>query len=90
MAAVTICSDFGAPQNNFTLKIMETYERPAWWVKILPAVQRTQETQFRSLFREDPLEEGMTTHSTILAWRIPWTEEAGGLQFVGSQRVGHD
>jgi len=46
MAAVTIYSDFGAPQNNFTLKIMETYERLAWWVKILPALQRTQETQF--------------------------------------------
>ena len=45
MAAVTIYSDFGAPQNNFTLKIMETYERLAWWVKILPALQRTQEAQ---------------------------------------------
>ena len=90
MAAVTICSDFGAPQNNFTLKIMETYERPAWWVKILPAVQRTQETQFRSLFREDPLEEGMTTHSTILAWEIPRAEEPAGLQSLESQRIRHD
>ena len=39
---------------------------------------------------EDPLEEGMATHFSILAWRIPWTEEPGGLQSIGSQRVGHD
>ena len=39
---------------------------------------------------EDPLEEGMATHSSILAWRIPWTEEPGGLRSMGSQRVGHD
>ena len=44
----------------------------------------------RSLGREDPLEEGMATHSSILAWEIPWTEEPGGLQSVGSQRVRHD
>ena len=44
----------------------------------------------RSLGREDPLEEGMATHSGILAWRIPWTEEPGGLWSIGSQRVGHD
>ena len=44
----------------------------------------------RSLNQEDPLEEGMATHSSILAWRIPWTEEPGGLQSMGSQRDGHD
>ena len=49
-----------------------------------------QETRVRSLGREDPPEEGMATHSSILAWRIPWTEEPGGLQSMGSQRVGHD
>ena len=87
MAEVTICSDFGAPQNNFTLTIKETYERLAWWVKILPALQRTQETKFRSLFEEDHLEEGMTTHSTILAWESPWAEEPARLQSTGSQRV---
>ena len=43
-----------------------------------------------SLGQEDPLEEGMATHSSILAWRIPWTEKAGGLQSMGLQRVGHD
>ena len=48
------------------------------------------ETQVRSLDREDTLEKEMATHSSILAWRIPWTEELGGLQSTGSQRVGHD
>ena len=46
--------------------------------------------QVKSLGQEDPLEEGMATQSSILVWRIPWTEEAGGLQSVGLQRVGHD
>ena len=46
--------------------------------------------QIRSLVEEDPLEEGMTTHPSILAWEILWTEEPGGLQSMGSQRVGHD
>ena len=50
----------------------------------------TQETRARSLVREDPLEEGMATHSGILAWKIPWTEEPGGLQSMKSQRVRHD
>ena len=49
-----------------------------------------QETQFRSLDQEDPLEKDMAIHSSILAWRIPWTEEPGGLQSMGLQRVGHD
>ena len=44
----------------------------------------------RSLDGEDPLEEGMATHFSILAWRIPWTEEPDGLQSIGSQRAGHD
>ena len=59
----------------------------AQMVKRLPAMQ---ETQVQSLGREDPLEKGLAIHSSILAWRIPWTEEPGGLQFVGSQSVGHD
>ena len=49
-----------------------------------------QETWVRSLGQEDPLEKEMATHSSVLAWRIPWTEEPGGLQSTGSQRVGHD
>ena len=56
-------------------------------VKKLPAMQ---ETSVLSLGWEDPLEKGMSTHSSILAWRIPWTEKPGGLQSTGSQRVGHD
>ena len=59
-------------------------------VKNLLAMQKMQETQVQSLDREDPLEEGTATHFRILAWRIPWTEEPGGLQSMGSQRVGHD
>ena len=50
----------------------------------------TQETQVQTLGQEDPLEEGMATHSRIVAWRIPWTEEPGGLQPMGSHRVEHD
>ena len=56
-------------------------------VKNLPSMQ---ETQVQSLDWEDPLEKGMATHSSILAWRMPWTEEPGGLQSMGLQRVRHD
>ena len=56
-------------------------------VKNLTAMQ---ETQGQSLVWENPLEKKMATHSSILAWRIPWTEEPGGLQPMGSQRVRHD
>ena len=59
-------------------------------VKNPSAMQEMQETQIQSLGREDPLEEGMATLSSILAWRIPWTEEPGGLQSIGLQRVGHN
>ena len=56
-------------------------------VKYLPTMR---ETQVRSLGREGPLEKEMATHSSILAWRIPWTEEPGRLQSMGSKRVRHD
>ena len=56
-------------------------------VKNLPAMQ---ETQVKSLGREDPLEEEVAIHSTVLAWRIPWIEEPDRLQSMGLQRVGHD
>ena len=56
-------------------------------VKRLPTIR---ETWFRSLGQEDPLEKEMATLSSILAWKIPWTEEPGRLQSTGSQRVGHD
>ena len=55
--------------------------------KNLPAMQ---ETWVRSQGQEDALEEEMAIHSSVLAWRIPWTEEPGGLQSMGSQRIGHD
>ena len=59
----------------------------AQMVKNLPTMK---ETQIWSLGQEDPLEKGMATHSRILAWRIPWTEEPDGLKSMGSQWVGHD
>ena len=57
-----------------------------WERTLLPM----QETWVQSLDWEDPLEKGMVTHSSILDWEIPWTEELGGLQSIGSQRVRHD
>ena len=59
-------------------------------VKHPPAIQEMQETQVRSLGQEDPLEKEMATHSSILVWKIPWTEELRGLQSMESQRAGHD
>ena len=59
----------------------------AQMVKNLPAIQ---ETQLQSLGWKDPLEKGMASHSSILAYRIPWAERSGSLQSIGSQRVGHD
>ena len=59
-------------------------------VKNLPAMQETQEMWVQSLGWEDPLEEEMATHSSILAWKIPWTEEPDGLQSMEFQRMGHD
>ena len=62
----------------------------AQWVKNSPTMRETQETRIPSLGQEDPLEEEMATHSSILAWEIPWTEEAGGLQSRGLQRARYD
>ena len=59
-------------------------------IKNLPASAGDVRDMVRSLGQEDPLEEGMETHSSNLAWRIPWTEEPGGLQSLGSQRAGHN
>ena len=56
-------------------------------VKYLPAMQ---ETRVQSLDKEDPLKKGVASHSSILAWRIPWTEKPGGLQSMGSQRMRYD
>ena len=76
---------------NCTVK--NDFVKRLWASPVAQRVKRLramQETQVQSLGREDPLEKGMATHSSTLAWRIPWTEEAGGLQSMGLQRVGHD
>ena len=77
---VNILSERGLRPNNWGFPVAQT-------VKNLPA---TQETWVRSLDQEDPLEKGLATHSSILAWRIPWTEESGRLQSMGSQKVRHN
>ena len=69
------------------MRLLLQLESLAQSVKNLPAVQ---ETQVRSLGQENPLEKEMATHSSILAWKISWTEEPGGLQSMGSQTVEHD
>ena len=61
----------------------------AQWVENLPVMQDLQETQIRCLGWEDPLEEEMAIHSSVLAWQIPWTEEPDGLQSMRSQRAEH-
>ena len=73
--------------NSFCFCIIQISFANPQLVKNLLAVQETQ-VQFQGW--EDPLEKGMATHSSILAWRIPWTEEPGGLQSMRSSRVGHD
>ena len=62
----------------------------AQWLRTRLPVQETQETRVQTLGWEDPLESGMATPSSILAWKTPGTEEPGGLQFMGSQRVRYD
>ena len=83
-------------QNKFKAKFLNKYlstnhsimaSLVAQMVKNLTAMQKT---WVRSLGWEDPVEEGMVTHSSVLAWRFPWTEEPGGLQFTGLQRAGHN
>ena len=70
-----------------SFKVLNWASLVAQGLKRLPLIQ---ETWVRSLDWEDPLEKEMTTHSSILAWRIPWTEKPGGLQSMGSQRVRQD
>ena len=60
------------------------------WLRPVKNLLAMHKTQIWSLGQEDPLEKGVATHSSILAWKIPWTEEPGGLQSTGSQRVGND
>ena len=74
----------------FFLKNVLMLERASRVAQMVKNQLAMQETWVRSLGREDPLEKGMATHSSILGWRIPWTEKPGGLQFMGSQRVSHN
>ena len=71
---------------QYTILLKRTY-LVAQTVKHLPTVQ---EIRVQSLGKEDPLEKEMATHSRTVAWKIPWTEEPGRLQSIGSQRVGHE
>ena len=75
--------------SNIFAKVYCRASQMALVVKNLP-LQETYETWVQSLGQEDPLEEGMATNSSILVWRIPWTEETGGPQSLVLQRVGHD
>ena len=79
------CACAAWPQGYATCKPLASLV--AQMVMCLPTMQ---ETQVRSLGREVPLEKAMALHSSILAWKIPWTEEPSRLQSMGSQRVGHD
>ena len=89
-ACVLRCSgvfDFFQPYGRIDKHNCGIYSLVAQRVKHLPPMW---ETQVQSLGLEDPLEKEMAPHSSTLAWRIPWMEEPGGLQFTGLQRVGHD
>ena len=72
------------------LPIFDEWKWMAQQVKNAPAMQEIRERWVWSLGQEDPLEKEMATHSSILTWKIPWVKEPGGLESVGSQRVGHD
>ena len=88
MAAVTNNLKLGGFKMTKTgLPSVQTASLVAQTVKNLPVIQKI---GVQSLGWEDPLEKGMATHFSILAWRIPWTEEPGELQSIGLQRVGHD
>ena len=71
------------------IKLSDFHSQVALWIKNLPAVKETQVRWVRFMGQEDPLERGMATHSSILAWEISWTEEAGRLQTMGLQRDSH-
>ena len=82
--------------SSVTLFFFFSFKHPALIILCFPGGSDSEESAcnegdwVRSLGWEGPLEEGMATHSSILAWRIPWTEEPGGLESMGSQRVRHD
>ena len=75
---------------DYPLKIIILYYWASLVAQTVKCMPTMRETWVRSLGREDPLEKEMATHSSTLAWKIPWAEEPGRLQAMGSQRVGHD
>ena len=79
----------GTVQRVF-LQNLQYYERTSLVAQTVKRLSTMQETRVRALGWEDPLEKEMAIHSSTIAWRIPWTEEPGRLQSMGSQRVGHD
>ena len=79
-----------SPEITTTLLIDYTPTRASLVAQMVKNRPSVWETQVPSLGQEDPLQKGMATHSSFLAWRIPWTEEPGGLQSMGLPRVGHD
>ena len=78
------------PQQNPALSRLMLYYWAFLVAQTVKHLATVWKTQVRSLGQEDPLEKAMATHSSTLAWKIPWTEEPGGLQSMGSRRVGHD
>ena len=83
----------GGSVNRYEMftSICEQYQLPSGSaIENPPAIQKSQEMRVRSLGQEDPLEEGMATHSSIVSWRISWTEEPGGLRSIGSHRLRHN
>ena len=85
-----VCQGCGLSKNLFSRRYTEEHQRASLVAQRLKRLPTMRETQVGSLSREDPLEKEMTTHSSILAWRIPWTEEPGRLQSTGWQRVRHN
>ena len=87
------CSLWGPAESDMTEAIQQQ-QHSMFWASLVAQLAKNPpamwETWVQSLVWEDPLEEGMAAHPSILAWRIPWTEEPGGLQSMGSQSVGHD
>ena len=79
----------GTVQRVF-LQNLQYYERTSLVAQTVKRLSTMQETRVRALGWEDPLEKEMAIHSSTIAWRIPWTEEPGRLQSMGTQRVGHD
>ena len=84
------CSPWGHKKLNMTEQLTFMAFGASLVAQLVKNPPAMQETWVRSLGWEEPLEEGMASHSSILAWRLPWTEEPGGLQSMGSQRVRHD